>query len=157
MSYQGMSKLYTLYKDKPFRIFAFPSNQYGDQEPKSNEWIESFVRGNGTHVCGRLYCNWVGYFPYPLLAKGCVKPDWCTSSPASSCTAASTACCSKNDEVWKWLLSLPLAKDPGVPKWNFAGKFLLDRCGNPVFYKNDQTYDPALLTDEIDKAIAKQC
>ncbi|EDQ92418.1 uncharacterized protein MONBRDRAFT_13995, partial [Monosiga brevicollis MX1] len=73
MSYEGMSKLYTRYAHQPFTILAFPCNQYDKQEPKSNANIEKFVRGNGTHHCGLVYCDWTGYFPYPLFAKTNVK------------------------------------------------------------------------------------
>jgi len=152
-----MSLMYTQYKDKPFQIFAIPSNQYGNQEPNSNQWIEKFVRGNGTHICGRIYCDWKGYFPYPLLAKATVKPEWCTADPAKSCTATSSDCCSKNDEVYKWLNSLPMAQPQGVPKWNFAGKLIFDKCGNPIYYKNDETFMPDKLSDQITEALNKAC
>ena len=156
MSYQGMSKLAERYAGKPFTIFAFPSNQFASQEPKSNEWIEHFVRGKGTHKCGLVYCNWKGYFPYPLLAKCNVKPDWCSKDPSTSCTASSSSCCSKNDQVWKWLAELyPTDKD--VPKWNFAAKHVFDKCGNPQVYINDETLDPYNLSSYIDDLLNKDC
>eukprot|EP00049_Salpingoeca_infusionum_P017295 m.352451 g.352451 ORF g.352451 m.352451 type:complete len:157 (-) comp16524_c0_seq1:415-885(-) len=156
MSYEGMSKLYTKYAGKPFTIFAFPCNQFGSQEPNANSWIENFVRGNGTHKCGLSYCNWKGYFPYPLLAKSNVKPDWCTENPATSCTAASKKCCSKNDVVWKWMSQLYPNKSD-VVSWNFAGKHLFDKCGNPQLYINDATFDPYNLAPKIDELLAKDC
>eukprot|EP01147_Barroeca_monosierra_P010653 gene10653-2767_t len=148
-----MSKLAKEFAGEPFTIFAFPSNQFGAQEPKPNSWIESFVRGNGTHKCGLIYCNWKGYFPYPLFAKCNVKMPWCSSDPTTSCTRGSSTCCSPNDAVWKWLYNLY----SDVPKWNFAGKHLFDKCGNPSYYVNDETLDPAKLAPTIRQLLSKKC
>eukprot|EP00055_Hartaetosiga_balthica_P002582 m.4504 g.4504 ORF g.4504 m.4504 type:complete len:155 (-) comp2240_c0_seq1:992-1456(-) len=154
MSYEGMSVLGNLYKGKPFQILAFPSNQFNSQEPKSNSWIDNFVKGNTTnHKCGLVYCDWKGTFPYPLFAKCNVKPSWCSSDPTTSCTSSSTTCCSKNDEVWKWLDGMGNAP----PSWNFAGKHLFDKCGNPQLYINDATYDPQKLAPYIDKLLNSDC
>lgn len=40
--YEGLEKLYEKYKDKGFEILAFPCNQFGGQEPGSNEDIKKF-------------------------------------------------------------------------------------------------------------------
>ncbi|MEM9136950.1 MAG: glutathione peroxidase [Cyanobacteria bacterium P01_F01_bin.42] len=40
--YSGLQKLYDDYKDKGFEILAFPCNDYGQQEPDSNEAIQNF-------------------------------------------------------------------------------------------------------------------
>ncbi len=37
-----MEKLYKKYKSKGFEILAFPCNQFGNQEPGSNEEIKNF-------------------------------------------------------------------------------------------------------------------
>lgn len=155
MSYEGMSKLGVLYKDKPFKILAFPCNQFAHQEPKSNHDINKFVKGNSTnHHCGLVYCNWKGVFPYPLFAKCNVKPDWCSSDPTTSCTSASKECCSKNDAVWKWLKDVNGGE---VPKWNFAGKNLFDKCGNHKLFINDETYNPEKLAPYIDQLLNQDC
>nr|XP_010930185.1 probable phospholipid hydroperoxide glutathione peroxidase isoform X1 [Elaeis guineensis] len=39
-NYKEMNILYEKYKDKGFEIFAFPCNQFGGQEPGSNEEIQ---------------------------------------------------------------------------------------------------------------------
>jgi glutathione peroxidase len=44
--YAGLEKLYEDYKDKGFVILAFPCNQFGQQEPGSNEEIFSFCRSD---------------------------------------------------------------------------------------------------------------
>jgi glutathione peroxidase len=40
--YEGLEKLYRKYKDKGFEILAFPCNQFGNQEPGTNEEIKNF-------------------------------------------------------------------------------------------------------------------
>lgn len=40
--YEGLEKLYDKYKNKDFMILGFPSNQFSQQEPGTNEEIKSF-------------------------------------------------------------------------------------------------------------------
>ncbi len=40
--YAGLEEIYKEYKDKGFEILAFPCNQFGEQEPGSNEEIKNF-------------------------------------------------------------------------------------------------------------------
>lgn len=63
--FEGLEKLYTEYKDKGFEIMGFPCNQFGQQDPGSNDEIQEFcqinygvtfpmhakidVNGSGTH------------------------------------------------------------------------------------------------------------
>ncbi|KAK6930596.1 Glutathione peroxidase [Dillenia turbinata] len=42
-NYKELSALYEKYKDKGLEILAFPCNQFGKQEPGSNEEIEETV------------------------------------------------------------------------------------------------------------------
>ena len=44
--YEDLQKLYALYKDKDFVIVGFPSNNFGAQEPGTNEQIQSFCEKN---------------------------------------------------------------------------------------------------------------
>ncbi|KAG0305518.1 glutathione peroxidase gpx1 [Dissophora globulifera] len=44
--YAGLEELYKKYKDQGFVIIGFPCNQFGGQEPGSNEEIESFCQLN---------------------------------------------------------------------------------------------------------------
>lgn len=43
--YEGLEKLYQTYKEEDFMILGFPSNQFGKQEPASNEKIKFFCQG----------------------------------------------------------------------------------------------------------------
>ncbi len=40
--YEGLEQLYRKYKDRGLRILAFPSNDFGGQEPGSDEEIKTF-------------------------------------------------------------------------------------------------------------------
>jgi glutathione peroxidase len=44
--YNGLQEIYEKYKDKGFEILAFPCNQFMNQEPGSNDEIESFCSLN---------------------------------------------------------------------------------------------------------------
>ena len=44
--YDGLQKIYEQYKDKGFEILAFPCNDFGGQEPGTNEEIENFCKTN---------------------------------------------------------------------------------------------------------------
>ena len=54
--YKGLEKLQLKYKDKGFKILAFPCNQFGQQEPGSNKEIQEF-------------CNINYQTTFPLFAK----------------------------------------------------------------------------------------
>ncbi|MBE0551800.1 MAG: glutathione peroxidase [Ignavibacterium sp.] len=40
--YSGLEEIYKQYKEKGFEILAFPCNQFGEQEPGTNEEIKNF-------------------------------------------------------------------------------------------------------------------
>jgi glutathione peroxidase len=40
--YEGLQQLYELYREKGLRILAFPTNDFGKQEPGTNAMIKSF-------------------------------------------------------------------------------------------------------------------
>jgi len=44
--YEGLQKLYTKYKDQGFSILGFPANNFGGQEPGTDEEIKSFCKLN---------------------------------------------------------------------------------------------------------------
>jgi len=43
--YEGLEKLYQTYKEQGFMVLGFPSNQFREQEPASNEKIKFFCQG----------------------------------------------------------------------------------------------------------------
>ena len=44
--YEGLEQLYRRYKDQGFEVLGFPANDFGAQEPGSNEEIASFCSAN---------------------------------------------------------------------------------------------------------------
>lgn len=58
--YAGLEKLYESYKDKGFVIVGVPANNFGGQEPGSNEEIKTF--------CSRNY-----NVTFPMMSKVSVK------------------------------------------------------------------------------------
>ncbi|MUK89767.1 redoxin domain-containing protein [Ornithinibacillus sp. L9] len=43
---EGLQNLFDTYKDKGFEVLGFPCNQFGSQDPGSNEEIQSFCQKN---------------------------------------------------------------------------------------------------------------
>ncbi len=60
--YKGLEELYQAYKAKGFEILAFPSNDFGAQEPGSNDEIKKF-------------CELKFKTTFPLFSKIAVKGD----------------------------------------------------------------------------------
>jgi glutathione peroxidase len=60
--YAGLEKLYEKYKDQGFVIIGFPANNFGGQEPGSNEEIKQF--------CSDKYS-----VTFPMMSKISVKGD----------------------------------------------------------------------------------
>jgi glutathione peroxidase len=48
--YQGLETIYEKYKDKGFVVLGFPCNQFGQQEPGSNEEIKQFCSSNPGNI-----------------------------------------------------------------------------------------------------------
>jgi glutathione peroxidase len=44
--YEGLEKLYKQYKDRGFEVLGFPANDFGAQEPGTNEEIAEFCSAN---------------------------------------------------------------------------------------------------------------
>ncbi|HKQ07848.1 MAG TPA: glutathione peroxidase [Blastocatellia bacterium] len=60
--YDGLEKVYLKYKDRGLVILGFPANNFGGQEPGSNEEIKSF-------------CSLKYNVTFPMFAKISVKGD----------------------------------------------------------------------------------
>jgi glutathione peroxidase len=60
--YKGLESLFRKYRSQGFAVLAFPANEFGSQEPGSDEQIKSF--------CSSEY-----HVTFPLFAKIIVKGD----------------------------------------------------------------------------------
>ncbi len=113
VNYQELPEVYSKYQNQGFTILAFPCNQFGNQEPLSNEAIDAF----------RLSKN----ATFPFFAKSNVNPPPCTTSTVDVCQPSSNLCCPDNNKIYQYLTSVL----PGDIGWNFE-KFLVGRDGVPV-------------------------
>ena len=64
-NYRGLMDLYERYHEHGLEILAFPSNQFGEQEPKSNAEIQDFCGSYGVTVpvLGKVDVNGPGAIP----------------------------------------------------------------------------------------------
>lgn len=129
--YEALEKLYRARKDKGLVILGFPANNFGAQEPGSNEQILEFCTG-------RFEVS------FPMFEKISVKGA--DAHPFYKRLA-------------KAQLEVVGAREPatgGEPRWNFA-KFLIDRSGRldsrffPMVAPDDDR-----LVDRIDELLARE-
>ena len=136
--YDGLEALYQKYKGKGLVVIGFPCDQFGHQEPGSNEEIEAFCRLNHGVT-------------FPLMAKSDVNGEnanaifkWLYSEkPFVGFGEGETA---------KFMDQMLSAKDPEYAsnpdiKWNFT-KFLIDRKGRVV-----ARFEPVVAPEELEKEI----
>lgn len=117
--YEGLETVYRKYRDRGFEILAFPANEFGAQEPGTDEEIREF--------CSTNYA-----VSFPLFSKIVVKGEGqhplyqaLTSAPPQAQTAPGSDFRAK-------LVGFGI--DPGAPHeilWNFE-KFLVSRRGEVV-------------------------
>ncbi|XP_058010163.1 probable glutathione peroxidase 8 [Hevea brasiliensis] len=73
-NYTELNQLYEKYKDQGLEILAFPCNQFGEQEPGSNDEIQEFVCTRFKSefpVFGKVEVNGENAFPlYKFLKSG---------------------------------------------------------------------------------------
>ena len=71
--YEGLQELYDEYHDQGLEIFALPCNQFGRQEPGSNEEIQEFCQlnyGLTFPVMGKIDVNGRNAHPLYTFLKG---------------------------------------------------------------------------------------
>lgn len=128
--YKDLETLYEKYKDK-LVIVGCPANNFGAQEPGTNEEIKQF--------CTKEYS-----VTFPMTEKMSVRGDdihplykWLVDQSKELAKAVPTD--NSRDLVWRKFLS-----DPVI--WNFT-KFLLDEKGNliAVFHNKVSPMSPEVL------------
>ena len=136
--YDGLEALYQKHKDKGLLVVGFPCDQFGHQEPGSNEEIAEFCRLNYGVT-------------FPLMAKSDVNGEnaneifkWLYSEkPFAGFGEGETA------QFMDQLLSRQdpdYASNPDI-KWNFT-KFLIDRKGRVV-----ARFEPVIAPKDIEAEI----
>ncbi|GFN32807.1 glutathione peroxidase [Paenibacillus xylaniclasticus] len=100
--YEGLQELYEKYAPRGLEILGFPCNQFGGQEPGSNDEIQSF-------------CTLNYGVTFPILAKVDVRGE--TAIPLFRYLSDAAPVEAPEGEV-----------QDNDPKWNFT-KFVIDREG----------------------------
>ncbi len=148
--YSGLQKLYEKYKDKGFCILAFPSNDFGRQEPGENEEIESF--------CVKNYKLSFNLFSKVRVVGPQKSPlyqylEECKLTPVAQ-SGIKTFLLTL---VTQFLLRIRGDIVPGAHevKWNFH-KFLVDKKGYPVArYSSEIEPDSPALVKAIEHELDK--
>ena len=136
--YDGLEALYEKYKDNGLVVIGFPCDQFGHQEPGTNEEIEEFCRLNHGVT-------------FPLMAKSDVNGEnanevfkWLYSEKPFAGFGDSDrgkfmdGMLSRNDPDY--------ASNPDI-KWNFT-KFLIDRKGHVV-----ARFEPVVTPEDLESEI----
>jgi len=132
--YDALEKLYSRFKSSGFVVCGFPANDFGAQEPGSNEDIQAF-------------CRTTFGVDFPMFSKIPVTgPD--THPLYKALIAAKPKATGPGREAFRENLNGFLQKsnattnpEPGI-LWNFE-KFLIDRNGNVV-----ARFSPEVLPDD---------
>ena len=137
--YEGLQKLYDKFKDRGFEILDFPSNQFFEQAPGTNEEIVSFCQltyGTTFKTFAKIDVNGENAHPLYKYLK-------------------SEAPMAKEDEASKGLYdklsSMGFETQGDDIKWNFT-KFLVDKEGK-VVGRYAPTFEPEKLEEIIEKLL----
>ena len=141
--FEGLEKLYKTYKDKGLEILGFPCNQFAEQDPGSNEEIQTFCRLNYGVT-------------FQIFEKGDVRGD--TAQPLFKYLTEQKSfegfdAAHPNSAILEKVLKekFPEYLEGNGIKWNFT-KFLVDREGN-VVARFEPTTDPEKIAPEIEKLL----
>jgi len=129
--YAGLEKLYETYKDQGFVVLDFPSNQFMNQAPGSDEEITNFCTANygiSYPQFSKVDVNGKSADGLFVYIKSAVKSD---KDPAEG---------GKFAKILGDLKDTVLGNDI---KWNFT-KFLVDREGNVV-----NRYAPSVKPEDL--------
>ncbi|MCO5603037.1 hypothetical protein L7F22_057180 [Adiantum nelumboides] len=123
-NYNGLEELYSKLKDQGFEILAFPCNQFGGQEPGTNQEIKEFA-------CSRFKAE------YPIFDKVDVNGE--KTAPLYKFLKSS-----KSTGLLGSLLGDNI-------KWNFE-KFLVDKRGH-IVQRYEPTTSPSKIEKDIENLL----
>lgn len=141
--YDGLEELYQRYKDKGLVIIAFPCDQFGHQEPGSDEQIAEFCRMNHGVT-------------FPLMSK--IEVNGENAHPIFQWLKgqAGFAGFDLNHKLGKLMHKMLSSQDPDYAKnpdikWNFT-KFVISRDGTKVV-RFEPTSEPEELSACIESML----
>ncbi|MFC3712885.1 glutathione peroxidase [Sphingoaurantiacus capsulatus] len=138
--YEGLEALYRRYRDRGFEVLGFPANDFGSQEPGSNEEIADFCRTNFS-------------VDFPMFEK--IAVTGADRHPLyDALVAAQPAATSANGDFRAKLAGYGIKpKSETDVLWNFE-KFIVDRDGKVVGrFAPDTAPDAPELTQAIEAAL----
>lgn len=141
--YDGLETLYQKYKDKGLVIIAFPCDQFGHQEPGSDEQIAEFCRMNHGvtfPLMSKIEVN--GENAHPIFQWLKSKAGFAGFDPNHKLGKLMHQMLSKQDPDY--------AKNPDI-KWNFT-KFVISRDGTKVV-RFEPTTEPEDLASCIESML----
>ena len=143
--YDGLEALYQKYKDQGLVIIGFPCDQFGHQEPGTDEQIEEFCRlnhGVTFPLMSKIEVN--GENDHPVYTWLKSQAGFAGFNPEHKLTKILDEMFSKADPDY--------ASKPDI-KWNFT-KFLISRKGD-VVCRFEPTTEPQDMEKSIERELAK--
>ncbi|MCA9856323.1 MAG: glutathione peroxidase [Dehalococcoidia bacterium] len=142
--YEGLEKIYEQYKDRGFEVLGFPANNFGEQEPGTEEEIKEF-------------CSLTYGVKFPMFSKISVTGD--DRHPLYDALVAARPTHTEHEGgspmMKRWAERGRTFEDPTAVRWNFE-KFLVDREGNVIDrFITDLTPEDPIVTKAIEDALAK--
>jgi glutathione peroxidase len=140
--YAALETLYEKYRERGFEVLGFPANEFGAQEPGSNQEIREF-------------CSATFGVRFPMFSKIIVKGPGQHPLYAALTGARPDARALAGSDFRQKLIAYGIR--PGEPKeilWNFE-KFLIDRRGNVIDrFSPDVPPDAEIVTVAIERELA---
>ena len=138
--FAGLEKIYEKYKEQGFEVLGFPCNQFGGQDPGSNQEIGSF--------CQRNYG-----VSFPMFAK--ISVAGADIHPLYQALTAAQPAAIGEGPMRERLEGFGIATNPApAVLWNFE-KFLVGKDGAVIArFAPDVAADDARLREAIDTALA---
>ena len=140
--YEGLEALYQKYKDQGLEILAFPCNQFLEQEPGTNEEIQSFCSLNYNvtfPLFDKIDVNGEAESPLYTYLK--------EQAPFQGYPEGAEEFATMLDEIHQ---KTGTGFDQGdAIRWNF-GKFLVSRDGKTIL-----RFEPMVTPDMMEEAIQK--
>lgn len=138
-----LQKLYDTYKDRGFVILGFPSNQFANQSPGSDDEIQQFCKANYGVT-------------FPMFAKGDVRGE--TAQPLYKYLVSQKGFqgFDMSHPIAQLLVDtlnedFPQFLEDDYPSWNFV-KFLINRDGE-VVARFEPTTTPDKIAADIEKLL----
>ena len=145
-----MAKLYEKYKDQSFRILAFPSNDFGRQEPAEDKEIQKF--------CVKNFGISFNLFSKVRVLGPKQSPLYRYLQESGLVAVGETGI---KTRIMQFLAGMLLkirgdvVPKPNEVRWNFH-KFMIDKEGFPVArYSSEIEPDSPLLVKRLEEELEK--